>query len=574
MSLWQMSFSGAVMILAAAVVRPLFLRTLPKKGMLALWAVVLLRLLLPLSVPSGFSIYSLAGRELPAASPAAVSQGCEAGIVFPTQEIPTVIMPEEKPDLEQNKPTFHPFLIWCAGAGVCGSFFVLCYLRNRRLFQGAVPVSDHFTLEWLKDHPLKRPVAIRQSDRISSPLTYGILHPVILLPRGTDLMDEGKISHILLHEHTHIRRWDAVTKLAAVLALCIHWFNPLVWLMTCLLNRDIELVCDECVVDHFGESAKASYARTLIGMEEIRSGPALLSSGFCRTAAEERITAIMKYKKSSFLSKLLALTLILSITTACATTAAVDDKQEPPLSKDAADVAQTYLTENMDTLERAKEQMKRSKYVIEHNTEKEISLPTEMPNSRIKLTFSDGPEGNLVLSKQVLKKLEELAAQIAVIIGDAEKVRYRLENTSLEMDIDSLFDNWQNRADGVFYADWVSVRQPEDDPLIQGLYQAAQDLDNPEEQAYALEIADDWLTEMQSWPETERIGTPVTLMIEEGELRVYYPYITGGTEKLVSMEKMAAEEWTEDEEARRSQGVAIIEDAIELLRANKEASLS
>ena len=63
-------------------------------------------------------------------------------------------------------------------------------------------------------------------------------------------------------------------------------------------------------------------------------------------------------------------------------------------------------------------------------------------------------------------------------------------------------------------------------------------------------------------------------MIEEGELRVYYPYITGGTEKLVSMEKMAAEEWTEDEEARRSQGVAIIEDAIELLRANKEASLS
>ncbi len=282
----------------------------------------------------------------------------------------------------------------------------------------------------------------------------------------------------------------------------------------------------------------------------------------------------MKYKKTSLLSKLLALTLILSITTACATTAAVDDKQEPPLSKDAADVAQTYLTENMDTLERAKEQMKRSKYVIEHNTEKEISLPTEMPNSRIKLTFSDGPEGNLVLSKQVLKKLEELAAQIAVIIGDAEKVRYRLENTSLEMDIDSLFDNWQNRADGVFYADWVSVRQPEDDPLIQGLYQAAQELDNPEEQAYALEIADDWLTEMQSWPETERIGTPVTLMIEEGELRVYYPYITGGTEKLVSMEKMAAEEWTEDEEARRSQGVAIIEDAIELLRANKEASLS
>ena len=357
-------------------------------------------------------------------------------------------------------------------------------------------------------------------------------------------------------------------------ALCIHWFNPLVWLMSYLLNRDIELVCDECVVGYLGECSKASYARTLIGMEERRSGPVPLSSGLCRTAAEERITAIMKYKKASRFSKLIALALILSITTACATTAAVDDKPEPALSKDAADAAQTSLTENMDTLERAKEQMKRSKYVIEHNTEKEIYLPTEMPNSRIKLTFSDGPEGNLILSEKVLKNQKELTQQISDVIGQAEKVRYRLENASLELNIDSLFDSWQNRADGVFYADWVSVRQPEEDPLIQGLYQAAQELDNPEEQAYALEIADDWLTEMRSWPETERIGTPVILMIEEGELRVYYPYITGGTEKLVSLEKMAAEEWTEDEEARRSQGVAIIEDAIELLRANKEASLS
>ena len=136
------------------------------------------------------------------------------------------------------------------------------------------------------------------------------------------------------------------------------------------------------------------------------------------------------------LSKLLALTLILSITTACATTAAVDDKQEPSLSKDAADASQAYLTENMDTLEPAKEQMKRRQYVIEHNTEKEIFLPTEMPNNRIKLTFSDGPEGNLVLSEQVLKNLEELAAQITVIsclkrTGNRYSGRHNSKNTPI-----------------------------------------------------------------------------------------------------------------------------------------------
>ena len=126
----------------------------------------------------------------------------------------------------------------------------------------------------------------------------------------------------------------------------------------------------------------------------------------------------MKYKKTSLLSKLLALTLILSITTACATTAAVDDKQEPSLSKDAADASQAYLTENMDTLEPAKEQMKRRQYVIEHNTEKEIFLP------------------NLVLSEQVLKNLEELAAQITVIsclkrTGNRYSGRHNSKNTPI-----------------------------------------------------------------------------------------------------------------------------------------------
>ena len=95
--------------------------------------------------------------------------------------------------------------------------------------------------------------------------------------------------------------------------------------MYILANRDIELSCDEAVVRLFGENTKAAYARTLISMEETRSGFAPLCSNFSKNAIEERITAIMKYKKTSIFSLVLALSLIFGATTAFATSA----QQEP-----------------------------------------------------------------------------------------------------------------------------------------------------------------------------------------------------------------------------------------------------
>ena len=150
---------------------------------------------------------------------------------------------------------------------------------------------------WLKKHPLKRSVKVRQSDRITRPLTYGILAPVILLPRDTEWKNEERLQHILSHEYIHIRHFDMAVKLIAAAALCIHWFNPLVWMMYILFNRDMELACDESVVKQFGSGARAAYARTLIAMGEKESGLNPLCSNFSKNAVEERITAIMKTKK-------------------------------------------------------------------------------------------------------------------------------------------------------------------------------------------------------------------------------------------------------------------------------------
>ena len=95
-------------------------------------------------------------------------------------------------------------------------------------------------------------IVIRRSDRISSPLTFGVLRPVILLPKSTDWSDEDALRFVLEHEFVQVRHFDALFKLALVAAVCIHWCNPLVWAMYILANRDIDLSCDEAVIRRFG----------------------------------------------------------------------------------------------------------------------------------------------------------------------------------------------------------------------------------------------------------------------------------------------------------------------------------
>jgi hypothetical protein len=160
------------------------------------------------------------------------------------------------------------------------------------------------------------------SDKITVPLTYGVFRPVILLPKGLDLSDEKQLSYILTHEFVHIRRFDALTKLVATAALCAHWFNPLVWVMFILLNRDIEISCDEKVVRELGETPKSAYARMLVGMAEKKGAFSPLYSSFSRYAIEERVNAIMKNRKISMIGIWVAVALVAGTITVFATSAA------------------------------------------------------------------------------------------------------------------------------------------------------------------------------------------------------------------------------------------------------------
>lgn len=309
MSLVQMTLSGGVFILFIVVVRALALHRLPKGAFLALWEMAALRLLLPLTIPLPFSLFAPA-RHLPAVGeylspglgsalgtpPAGVSAGtpATAGTV-----LGTVLL-----------------VVWLVGAALMAAYFTVSYVRARSQFRCSGPDNTPAVRRWLAGQTLHRPLDVRQSALVSSPLTYGVLRPVILLPEDMERGDEAALTCILTHGYIHVRRFDSVAKLVFAAALCVHWFNPLVWVMYVLANRDMELSCDERVMGTLGGREKATYALTLINMEETRSRYFSPYNHFSKLAIEERIEAIMKYKKTSILALALAAALVIGTTTA------------------------------------------------------------------------------------------------------------------------------------------------------------------------------------------------------------------------------------------------------------------
>ena len=366
MSFLQMSLAASVMILVILLIRTLAIHRLPKRFFLLLWVVVLLRLLVPFSLPSPTSIYSLLPTEPlpapdieqelsvpsvpPAASPwEAFELNLPSDLPEQTMQTTQTAEPTRKPAEEEKTDPMPAFSLpskkqlltagWAAGAVLFALYFSISYLRAQTEFRMSLPVTHPFVERWLACHPLRRTISIRQDDRISSPLTYGILHPVILLPRQNLSLPQETLDCILTHEYVHIRRFDCLLKLLLTAALCLHWLNPLVWVMYPLANRDIELCCDEVVLSRMGLEKRSVYAMTLIDLEEQKSGLSPLYNSFKHNLTEERICAIMKMKRLSIISLFTAACLLVGVTTVFATSPSSKTGKETAAQQAVADPA-------------------------------------------------------------------------------------------------------------------------------------------------------------------------------------------------------------------------------------------
>ena len=303
MNLLQMSLYGGLFILIVIILRGIAVNRLPKTTFLVLWYIALIRMLLPITFRSSIRF------RMPADDTASIWDAFEGGITNTVSAVlsdrPESIMDKATEGFQSNRLWFqgdvpHALpMIWAIGTAVTAIFFIVSYLRCRHEFRAALPMRNDFTSLWLREHPLRRTIAIRQLTGLSTPLVYGLFRPVILMPKETDWKDACQMRYILFHEYVHIRRFDGVSKLLAASALCVHWFNPLAWAFYILFNRDIELSCDERVLRHFSQKKPKDYAMALIRMESGRNRPASLGNYFSKNATEERIKAIMKFRRKT-----------------------------------------------------------------------------------------------------------------------------------------------------------------------------------------------------------------------------------------------------------------------------------
>ena len=347
-TLLEMSLAGGCLILVVIVLRALLLHRLPKALFFWLWMLALLRLLLPVFPASPLSVFARAPVAAPVVQQAAASAVGEGAQAMRTEAAVAPAAPQAPPAAAaQTAPlaraasaaapeaALMPALtcVWLAVALLLALLLGLVYARGLRRFQSATPLHSPFLRAWLKRQALRRAVDVRLCPRIDSPMTYGLLRPVILLPESVGKADTQTLLCALEHELSHIRHFDAVWKLLIAVAVCLHWFNPLVWAMAILANRDIELCCDARVLRRGGKEERRAYASALLRMEEARARILPLTNAFSRNALEERIGAIMNAKKISITALLLTLLIVAVALTAFA---AAPESGTAPLSTEAA----------------------------------------------------------------------------------------------------------------------------------------------------------------------------------------------------------------------------------------------
>jgi len=301
MNYLAMMIPGMIMIILGLAIRAFALNSLPKITFVIIWTLVCVRLLFPYVMP----LISIPLSPIQTAVQTTNTVGIQ--MFNETAELQFVVI--EHPAATTNVLPTILTAIWIAGAIVVALYFMFNHIKFRRMVRDSIPVREDFVFDW--QHKISRPVKIHSSDKISSPLTYGVVWPVILLPSTMNWQNEAKLQYILSHEYVHIRRFDCVLKLLFALTLCVYWFNPLVWVMFVLANRDIELSCDEAILNEYGRQAKIDYAMTLLDMmEDSEQHAACNFANLNKNAIDERFKILAASKRTSVLGSIAAVALI------------------------------------------------------------------------------------------------------------------------------------------------------------------------------------------------------------------------------------------------------------------------
>lgn len=284
----NMSLTASFIIIFVILIR-YFLKKAPRVISYALWAVVLFRLLCPISFTANFSILSVMNVPV-----------TEKGNIeyipsdFDDTDTPTITLPfmgeneSANSSLPQGDITasvnpvqiygFIAAIIWICGMIVLFVYSVFKYIRLKRRLIGAVCKGKNVFL----------------TDYMNTAFVLGLFRPRIYLPTT---LTEKEQAYILKHEQCHIHRGDHIIKVVAYLALCVHWFNPLVWLAFMLSAKDMEMSCDEAVMNKMGKDIRADYAQSLLRLSGRKRVTVATPLAFGEDDTKSRIKNVLNYRR-------------------------------------------------------------------------------------------------------------------------------------------------------------------------------------------------------------------------------------------------------------------------------------
>ena len=327
----EMSLMGSVVILITMFARFL-LRNRSKRFIMILWAVVAVRLLLPINIKSEISIFNYlpaltqtdsATAEIKVAAlpdnvdtkqvtTNAVSQYSQDGISAAEKADYT------KTELPDIRTVFA--IVWLAGTSVIIGYCSVRYIALKRRLKNANKIGKN----------------VYESEKVKAPFVFGLLVPRIYLP---DVLDNSEREYILKHERTHIKHGDWISKIIGMTVVAVHWFNPLVWLAYVLFEQDIEMNCDESVVANMGADVKQAYTMSIVAYARKSNNKRYLvtplgfsRNSFSKVEVTNRVKNIINYKEGRKITAVMITAAMLFVGAACS----VNSKDK---SGDATDVS-------------------------------------------------------------------------------------------------------------------------------------------------------------------------------------------------------------------------------------------
>ncbi len=281
----NMSVLGSICGLIMLCMRKI--KLIPKLAIYLLWFIAGIRLWLPFGIENPYSLLSLISQYTTKTVPVELGEFevTASNFISGTESYYPITY---KTDL--LKQIFEiGGIIWLIIMLVCILTSILMYLLTKTEVKKAILWKDN----------------IYVSDKIETPAVYGVFQPKIILPRK---VADGDIDYIVMHEKVHIKRRDNLWRIVAVVTMCVHWFNPLSWIMLKAFFEDMELACDSQVLRKVENPRE--YAMAILSVSQ---GKAFYVSEFGGAKTKARIENVLSYRKLTIVSTVVTAIFIVSV---------------------------------------------------------------------------------------------------------------------------------------------------------------------------------------------------------------------------------------------------------------------